>query len=89
MTDWTKDQCLAILVVGGWSQVCYAPTIESVPAGCLHEHVSTRPLCAPHRDALMEGHMDCANCALGALTSEPHRCVLVPVRDQSDVQVPS
>lgn len=58
---------------------CGAPAVAVVEYGCLHEHLSTEPVCGWHRDLVLAGETLCARCWAGPLVSghESHPCRLL------------
>ena len=57
-----------------WDRPCPGAAAQVVTAGCIHEHVGDRDLCARHAGEIRSGIMLCGDCldAKGA----PHRCYL-------------
>lgn len=64
------------------SSECTREAVDEVVAGCVHEHVSARPLCQYHMGDLAQERMICGDCYQGP---DSHRCVLVatPVRSRA------
>lgn len=55
-------------------QSCSAEYVVLVTAGCEHEHVGPRRLCAAHAGDLRRGNHLCGDCL--DHPTQPHRCVL-------------
>ena len=74
----TAAVCGGYTAMSGSSRIdppvpCRDPVRERVTAGCIHEHVGCRDLCAYHADEAVAGRMLCGDC-LNADAS--HRCHL-------------
>lgn len=54
---------------------CLRPVLQTVVAGCIHEHVGKRDLCDWHTEDVYLGRMLCGDC-LGA---DGHMCYLAAV----------
>jgi hypothetical protein len=53
---------------------CAGETAAIVTAGCVHEHIKTRRVCAEHVAEMQARIVYCGGCFHG---SEPHRCLVV------------
>jgi len=60
------------------SQSCSAEWVVQPVAGCVHEHVGVRALCAVHAGDLRNGWMLCGDCL--DHPTDPHKCTLSVLR---------
>lgn len=61
--------------------LCMRGAVEVILAGCVHEHLGTRPVCDWHAGDIRTGDMFCGDCAESA---EPHNCKLGELRRRAE-----
>jgi hypothetical protein len=59
---------------------CNRAATFAVTIGCVHEHLTTEPMCSGHLDKIGDGEGVCSFCQD---CSEPHDCVVALLRQEA------
>lgn len=73
----TEPTCLVRAKAG---TVCGQIAVAIVTVGCVHEHITSGPVCRVCLHTMREAQMGCAPCWLG---SDQHDCIRILAREES------